>query len=173
MLTQKVVFYGNTANKIRLLKDDTNLFERMIDVYITGGVIGMLFDKKGEEKRSENKATIFPNQISKESMRIKYLASLAFLIENKNDDLDEDQLLNKTFADWFANKKYDNLGEENKYKLFKSYAIGGIDLLYNKIIGDSTGKDSYLRNYYDFIKEIEKEVIDDSSDRAILSGLMN
>ena len=154
MITKNINFYGKTANKIRSLKDNTNLFERMIDVYMTGGVIGMLFDKKGNEQRVDNNVTIFAEQISRESMRIKYLASLAFLIENKNNDLDEDQLLNQTFSDWFANKKDEDLREDNKYSLFKSYSIGGIDLLYNRIIGNSTRKDEYLRNYYDFIKKI-------------------
>ncbi|AGB42041.1 hypothetical protein Halha_2158 [Halobacteroides halobius DSM 5150] len=173
MLTSSLIFYGSTANKIRSLKNDTNLFERFLDVYIVGGVVGMLFNSKEEEKRDKNKVTIFAEQLQNERMRIKYLSSLAFLIENNDNSLEKDKLLKQTFSDWFANTKNEVSEENQKYDLFKSYAIGGIDILHSEIIGESTDKDAYLRNYYDFIKKIENEQIDNSADRAIISALMS
>ena len=51
----------------------------------------MLSNQKGSNEVSKNKATIFADQISTESMRIKYFASLAFIIDNH--DLKEELLL--------------------------------------------------------------------------------
>ena len=170
MLTDNVIFYGETANKIRFLKDETNLFNRFLDVYIAGGVAGMLFNQTGENEVTKNKATIFADQISTESMRIKYFASLAFIIDN--DDLNEEVLLKKAFSDWFS-EDYEEDIKNNKYKLFKSYAIGGIDILYSEIVGESTDKESYLENFFKFLKKIDDEKIDDKVDRAILGGLMS
>lgn len=166
------MFYGETANKIRFLKDETNLFERALDVYMAGGAVGMLFNEKGEDKRAENKVTIFAEQIANESMRIKYLSSLAFLIENNDENLDKDELLKQTFSDWFSNVENEDSEQYRKYKLFKLYAIGGIDMLYDKIVGESTDEKSYLRNYRDFIKKIDDQEVSSNSDRAILKGLM-
>lgn len=166
-----VIFYGNTANQIRFLKDETGLFDRNLDIYIVGGVVGMLFNRKGNEKTDKNKVTINVSQIMSEDMRIKYLSSLAFLIENNN--LDERELLKQTFSDWFLNDTDKNGQEYEKYKLFKSYAIGGIDVLYDSIVGEKTDKKAYLRNYYKFIEKIEDEEISNSADRAILGGLMS
>ena len=170
MLTNNVVFYGETANKMRFLRDETNLFNRFLDVYIAGGVVGMLFNKTGKNKQNKNDATIFASTIANEGMRIKYFSSLAFIIDN--NDLEEDVLLKKAFADWFS-EDYEEDTENNKYKLFKSYSIGGIDILYDEIIGDSTSDESYMKNFYKFIKKIEEEKVDNSTDRAILGGLMS
>jgi len=170
MLADNVIFYGDTANKMRFLKDETNLFSRFLDVYIAGGVVGMLFNQKGENNVTNNKATIFADQISTESMRIKYFSSLAFIIDNS--DLSEEILLKEAFSDWFS-ENYDQDSNNNKYKLFQSYAIGGIDILYDEIVGEATDKESYLYNFYKFIKKIENENIDDEMDRAILGGLMS
>jgi len=169
VLTKNVLFYNDTANKMNFLKDKTNLFNRFLDIYIAGGVVGMLFNKKGKNSVSKNKATIMADQISTESMRIKYLSSLAFIIDN--NDLNEEILLKEAFSDWFSENYEEDLNN-NKYKLFRSYAIGGIDVLYEEIVGEATDEESYLYNFYNFIKKIENEKIDDEMDRAILGGLM-
>ena len=57
--------------------------------------------------------------------------------------------------------------------MFKEYSIGGIDILYDEIIGEVTDKESYLHNFYGFIKKIEHEKIENDMDRAILGGLMS
>lgn len=173
MLNKDLHFYKDTANKIRFLRDETGLFERFVDVFIIAGVVGMLFNKKGKEQVDKNRATIFLGQLSNEALRIKYFSSLAFLIENNDTNTDEHELLKQTFSDWFSNKKSDDESIENaKYKIFKEYAIGGIDILYECVVGESTSKEGYLRNFYNFIKKIDEENIGDNYDRAILGGLV-
>lgn len=173
MVFDNLIFYGPTANKIRELKENTGLFERMIDVYMAAGIVGVIFDKKGREVIDENKTTIFAGQLAGEAMRIKYLSSLAFLVENFNKEIDEQELLRLAFADWFNEINDSNIPrEKDKHYLFKQYAIGGVDILYEEIMGQSTDKETYLRNYYYFINKIEKLDITDNVNRTIAGALL-
>ena len=177
MLTGNIILFGDTANKTRFLRDETDIFERYIDIFMAGGVVGILLNKKGEEKHDDNNVKIFAEQLNLESTRIKYLSSLAFLVENFDSEHDEKELLRKTFGDWFAYTKVEYTSKtddkDNKYYLFKLYAIEGINILYEVIVGDSTDRSSYTRNFFKFIQELEKLQVNDSLDRTIVGALFS
>ena len=167
MLNKNVILYGETANQVRFLKDETNLFERFLDVFIIGASLGMLYKLKGKNTNSDNKVTIFVEQIQKKSSQIKFLSSMSFFLEKeKVDEEDNTYLLEEAFGDWYRNQE-----SKEKYEIFEKYAIGGINFLYKKINEDATNKTEYLTNYYKLIKEINEDKIDDSKDRAILKGM--
>jgi len=177
MLTGNITLYGDVAEKAKYLKENTDLFERILDVYMAGGVIGMLFNSKGEEISDQNTVKIFAEQLNYESTRIKYLSSLAFLIENTQTQYDEKELLKKTFGDWFDSATIEESHDsqptkENKYNLFKMYAIEGIRILYDAIIKDSNDKHDYIANYYKFVKELNKLQVNDNVDRSIIGALV-
>lgn len=172
MLLGNIILYGDTANKILFLRDNTVLFERFLDVYMAAGVVGIIFNHKGEDIRSDNERKIFAEQLNVELTRIKYLASLAFLVEKINN-YEEEELLRVTFGDWFASQDIEEISDDkNKYKLFHQYAIGGIDILYNAIVGESTNKEDYNRNFYKFIQNLENVKVNDNLDRAIVGALL-
>jgi len=167
MINKNIILYGETANQVRFLKDETDLFERFLDVFIVGASLGMLYDLKGMNKSSDNKITIFVEQIQKESSQIKFLSSMSFFLDKeKVDEEDSTNLLEEAFGDWYRNQE-----SNEKYKIFEKYAIGGINFLYEKITDDATNKTEYLNNYYRLIKEINEDKIDDSKDRAIIKGM--
>jgi hypothetical protein len=173
LLLDNLNFYGDTANKIRELRDKTGLFNRFIDVYMAAGVIGVLFNKKGEETIQENKVTIFAETLMGEAIRIKYLSSLAFLVDNFEKKFNEQELLKLAFADWFSSEKdQDITKEKNKYFIFKQYVIGGVDILYDEIIGDSNDPEIYLRNYYHFINKVNKLELSNTLSRTIEGALL-
>ena len=37
--------------------------------------------------------------------------------------------------------------------LFDSYVLGGVDLLYEKLLGNGHNEDDYINNLYDFLSE--------------------
>lgn len=177
MLMGNITLYGDVAEKAKFLKENSGLFERILDVYMAGGVIGMVFNSKGEEKSDSNTVKIFAEQLNYESTRIKYLSSLAFLIENTESQYDEKELLKKTFGDWFDSATIEDSDNklhttDNKYTLFKMYAIEGIRILYDVIIKDSYDRHDYIANYYKFIKELDKLQVNDNIDRSIIGALV-
>lgn len=173
MMINDLIFYGETSMKIKALKDESGIFERNLDVYLAAGLVGAIYYKKGIvnkgelEKKNDSKTTINASQLlGAESTRIKFLTSLIFLIESHDKDYDENELLKLAFSDWFRTTTNEKLSEsEDKYKLFNDYVIGGVNILYDKIIGTSNDQDNYLRNYYKFIEEINKLQINSQRDR--------
>lgn len=171
MFTNEIALYGDIGAKTRKLKD-IGLFDRILDIYIAGGIIGIIYGKKGEKKSESSSVKIFAGQLNNELSRLRYLSSLAFLIENshmKGDEVGEKELLRQAFGDWFCDSDSDN---NKKYGLFELYAIEGIDILFNKIVGDSSDEERYYQNFYDFIEEINKIEIVDDLDRTI-EGVLN
>lgn len=172
-MVNDLFFYGETSMKIKALKDESGIFERNLDVYLAAGVVGAIYNRKDimfkidAEKNNESKTTINASQLlGAESTRIKFLTSLIFMIESHDKDYDENELLKLAFSDWFNTSSNEKISEDkDKYKLFNEYVVGGIDILYDKIIGKSNDPDSYLRNYYKFIEEVDKLELNTLRDR--------
>lgn len=170
MFTNEIAIYGSYGDKARELKD-TGLFDRILDVYLAAGVVGIIFEKKGVKKVEKTSVKIFAGQLNNELTRIKYLSSIAFLIENsqmKGNEVSEKELLRQTFGDWFGESDKDN---NKKYDLFERYALGGIEILHSKIISSNKGKESYYENFYLFIEEIRKLELNSDMDRIINGAL--
>lgn len=44
---------------------------------------------------------------------------------------------------------------ENDEKLFDQYVLGGVDILYEKLIESATSTEDYLKNLYDFMEDMD------------------
>lgn len=178
MITSDLVFYGETSKKMKELKDESGIFERNIDIYLAAGVIGAIYNQKKDisnlnnDKTNDIKTTINVSQIlGTEAIRIKFLTSLIFIIESHNRDLEENELLRLSFADWFSTLQNDNISsDKDKYKIFNQYVAGGVDILYERIIGSSNDPEKYARNFYKFISEINILQINSERDRIFLKA---
>lgn len=162
--------HGQKANKLKEL----NIFERIIDVYLSGAMVGLLYNREEEEDKSmKTKAvSIFAETLQGEASRLKYFASLAFLVQNssmKGDEVKERELLRQAFGDWFGVSDGDG---QKKYDLLHRFALAGIDILYDNIVKDSTDTESYYRNYYNLLGELEGLSIDNEVDRSIVGALL-
>ncbi|MBE6063822.1 hypothetical protein [Clostridium cochlearium] len=172
MFESALVIYGDLGQKTKELKE-TGIFDRNIDIFMIGGVVGILFDRRKKNMVDKNYNTkVFADTLLREKTRIKYLASLAYLIENIDKGNNENELLKNAFSDWFSETYSEGINKENnKYNLFLEYALGGIGILYDKIIGTAADKDGYMRNFYYFIQEINKMDISSNKDRLFKSLL--
>ena len=104
MFTNEIAIYGDYGVMADRLKE-IGLFERILDVYICGAVVGMIMGRKGEKRKDKNSVKIFAGQLNNEIVRLRYLASVAYMIDNsdkKNTEEGEDELLRNTFGDWFG-----------------------------------------------------------------------
>lgn len=151
MFDKEYNFTGTHAAKVSELTaifDETSkakLFERNLDVYINAPLIGFLYQKKaGKNNDPKLDEAIFPEQLIKASEHLKYALRL-ILILDKNHEPDEQKRLDKAFR---------NLGEdENDMKLFDSYVLGGVDVLYEKLIVGSSSPDDYINKLFEFLDE--------------------
>ncbi|OPJ56114.1 hypothetical protein [Clostridium chromiireducens] len=171
MFIRDVVLYGEFSRKANALKE-TGIFERILDVYMVSGLIGLLTNKYEDVERDTVNVKIFIQQLNGEWDRLRYFASLVTLA-NKNDQLNDQskqkQIINEAFGDWFTNESD---SENEKYQMFYKHSLAGINLLYDRVIGTSTDNDSYYRNFYKFIKSIDKIDVETTMDRLIIANLI-
>lgn len=159
MFNTNLDIIGDTATKIKELVA-TDIFSRYIDVIISGSVIGMIFNTKAvplKNKDNKEKATIFLETLNYESSRIKYLSSLAYMLEHPIDNTEDEKFLTKTFGDWYISDNDQKINSSEKYRMFKNYFEGGIDILYKKIFKNNTNdKTIQLDNFIKFQNEINE-----------------
>ncbi|MCL6442965.1 MAG: hypothetical protein K6T83_05845 [Alicyclobacillus sp.] len=163
-------FRGSHAEKVIKLTaqfdkhSSARLFHRNIDVYIVAPLIGFLYGRKSEQDRSGSETTkIFPEQLYKEQATLKYNYQLIMLLDEKNEP-SFDERLNKAFR-YYGNESEKTLADE---ELYEQYVLGGVDVLYEKLIEGSTTPEDYITRLYDFLEEFNERFNDTVSNDRIL-----
>ena len=54
-----------------------------------------------------------------------------------------------------AFRQFNSAQAENDEKLYEQYVLGGVDVLYEKLIESAASTEDYLKNLYDFMEEID------------------
>lgn len=170
MLFQKEYsFRGVHAEKVNKLTSqfDSNtsfkLFSRNIDVYILAPIIGFLYGRKSPQDKSGNTTKIFTDQLINEETIMKYNYQLIMLLDKKNES-SFDERVNKAFRNYGDNSKETHSDED----LYEQYVLGGVELLYDKLIEGATKPEDYINNLYDFIEEFNERYNEAVSDKKIL-----
>lgn len=138
------------------------LFERNLDVYINAPMIGFLFRRKGvknNEGETPNQ-NIFPEQMINNSDQLKYIYRLILLLD-KESEPDEEKRLDRAFR---------NLGRDEKdIALFDSYVLGGVEVLYEKLIVGVSDSSEYIERMYDFVEDFYDKFNADITNDDILN----
>lgn len=174
MFDKQYYFYGKHASYVNKLTskftdgkfsgDGINIFNRNIDVFLFASIVGITYNRRAEVDRKKKETgesestSIFGDMMIKMSETIMNNYQTVMMVHNRNVDSKEIRL-NRAF-------RYYNESEEYKrecYDIFNSYLLGGVEILYEKIIGDSKELDDYIVNLYDFFDEFNsryRSVID-------------
>ena len=168
MFDKQYRFTGSHAQKVNELTaifDETaktKLFERNLDVYINAPLIGFLYKTKGVKDTNGNVSdqNIFPEQLINNSDQLKYIFRLILLLDTEHEP-DRDKRLDKAFRTF---EQSDN----NDLALFDSYVLGGVDVLYEKLIKEATNSSDYINKLYDFLEEFHERFNEDISSETIL-----
>lgn len=162
-------FRGSHGMKVRKLtaqfdeNGSAKLFNRNIDVYIVAPLIGFLYGRKAErDKSGEDSTKIFHQQLFTEQALLKYNYQLIMLLDEKNEPSFEERL-NKAFR-YYGDNSEKTLADE---QLYEQYVLGGVDILYEKLIEEGTS-DDYVLNLYDFLEEFNERYNDAVSNDKIL-----
>lgn len=166
MFDKQYRFTGSHAEKVNALTsifDETSkakLFERNLDVYINAPLIGFLFHRKGiKDTNGEiNPQNIFPEQMINASDRLKYILRLILILDSEHE-ADETKRMDKAFR---------HLGADEDLALFDQYVLGGVDVLYEKLIDGVHNSWDYINHLYDFMEEFNDRFNSDITNEDIL-----
>ena len=161
MFDKEYAFKGSHAEKVIKLTakiDDRNqIFKRNYDVYLMAPIVGFLYQRKAETDNSGDKTTkIFPEILMNNSDDLAFNYRLIMLLDKKNEP-DIEGRVDKAFRLYNSDKAAED------EKLYDQYVLGGVDVLYEKIIGTGTSAADYLSTLYDFMEEMDErynQVID-------------
>ena len=164
-------FYGKHAEYLQALAPDRKvevslrkqtIFNSMIDAVIAASLIGFVCNRKSKEDKSTNsKKTIFYDTMrSKHDILIRNYRIIMLLDDKNNSDVET--RINRAF-------RYDNNDEKRKpgLEIFYSYILGGLEILYENLLENSTKEIDDYMNCCDFIDDYET-FSDDVFDPAVI-----
>lgn len=154
MFDKEYSFKGTHAEKVNKLTakfDDKNqLFKRNLDVYMMAPIVGFLYQRKGELNNGDGNqkpTKIFPQQLIENADDLIFNYRLIMLLNKNGGSIDE--RVDKAF------RKFNSEEASDDEKLYEQYVLGGVDVLYEKLIETATSSEDYLKNLYDFMEEID------------------
>ncbi len=160
MFDKSYRFRGRHAEEVDRLtgifeqNSKAKLFEKNVDIYINAPLIGFLYGRMSDIDDTKNPQTgkvyeqsIFDEQVIRYSEELIFNFRLIILLDTHYEP-DPDKRINKAFR---------HLGEDTEdEKRFDSYVRGGVDVLYEKVIENSTTPDDFVNHLYDFVEEFQE-----------------
>lgn len=169
MFDKQYRFTGSHAAMVNSLtsvfdeKSKAKLFSRNLDVYINAPMIGFLFGRKGKKNNQAEIAnqSIFPEQLIDNAENLKYIYQLIMLLDKEHEP-EQEKRLDKAFRQ--------SVGYvESDMALFDEYVLGGVEVLYEKLIEGSTEPGEYINRLYDFLEDFYLKFNEDISVDEILT----
>ncbi len=132
------------------------LFPKTEDVYANAPLVGFLYQRKSNvdmETRNESTGKVYELELMPvPMMRIKSEATFNFqmiLLLDTEYEPDFEKRIDKAFRNM-----EDNHEDE---ELFQQYLLGGVDVLYEKLIEGTKSTEEQIRRLYDFIQEFQEK----------------
>ncbi|KJR47500.1 hypothetical protein UF75_2078 [Desulfosporosinus sp. I2] len=153
---------GKHATYTKFLKDTAKVFDRYMDVYMIGAVLGFLNGKQEPEDNSNKDDAEIPLSVFyKEKMKCEFIYRMIMLLD-ETSNLTLEQRTDRAFRE--------DTNEQAMIKnmdLFNSYVRGGIEYLYEKFSEDCVTEDDYLNKVYEFVNRFKFDVQGESYEDLI------
>lgn len=136
---------GIHATYIKYLVNDAKAFDRYIDVYMAGAVLGVLKDKRSKQGGSTDRARIYSDAFSTEHVKCNELFKVVILNDTSKPWSEEDRVnicfkyrdkMDEKAIPPITEKEVDMMKEA--WDLFNEYVMGGIELLYENFSSSAT-----------------------------------
>lgn len=148
------------AKKASELKKDAlsiEIFNRYIDVYMAGAVIGAIKNRKEEAETSRDEsARIFAEAVIREQANLKMIYRLILLTDDPS--LSEEERIDGAFRN---DSKPDKVA--SGMEIFHAYACGGISWLYEKFTDGATTREDYLERLSQIVAEFQEDYFTNES----------
>jgi len=172
MFNDDIQLHGKHAHYVKeLASAEFQLFQRNLDVFMNGAIVGLIYGKKEirdrESQYKDVQTNILASAINKERINLDYIHRLIMILDKA--DISIDEKINRAFRD-DSNSDMNNNHTKN-LELFYSYALGGISVLYDKIIKEGINKEDYFKKAHGFMKSRSEELIEEGSADRLIDGL--
>lgn len=159
MFTDDITLYGKHAQYVKdLAALEVKLFSRNLDIYMNAALIGLIYGKREERDRESQykdvSTNILASAINKEKVHLDYIFRLIMILDD-TEKITIEEKINRAFRD-DSNRDVSNRHTDNM-NLFTSYVLGGITLLYGKIMDDGISPEDFMRNAFEFIRDRNEE----------------
>lgn len=136
---------GSHATYIKYLKDEVKAFERMIDVYMAGAIVGVLNDRRAKQGGSTDRVRIYADAFNTEHVKCNELFKIVILNDTSKQWSDEERVnICFKYRDKMDEHAVPPISEHEVETmrealiLFNEYAMGGIELLYENFSSSAT-----------------------------------
>lgn len=156
MFNDDILIKGKHASYIKFLsskteKNDSSIkgtagvFDRNIDVYMIGALVGVLYNRRATEDKSiDDKTRILLSAISGEQANLEFVSNLVMLCDNKTERTNDEKV----------NFAFRHEGKD-KEDLFNEYVRGGIEFLYEFFTDGAASKEDYQQRVVDLLERIQ------------------
>lgn len=151
MFDSEFRFQGSHADKaIRLSEayNDNNdkVLLRTVDLFILAPIVGFLYQRTAPvDKQSDIERKVFAGQLVNTKLDIMYVFSTIMLLDTEYEP-DAQKRVEKAFA---------GLNTKDDEERFYSYMRGGVDIIYDNIMGNSALPQDYLNNFFEFLDQMK------------------
>lgn len=168
MFDKQYRFYGKHAKMVNELtgvfdeKSKSRMFERNLDVYINAPLVGFLYKTKSKKDTIDNgisPQSIFTEQMINASDVLQDELRTILLLDCEYEPVKEKRL----------DRAFRHLGkDECDLELFDSYVLGGVEVLYQKLIEEASSTSEYMNKLYDFLEEVQDRYNSEITSETIL-----
>ncbi len=144
--------HGDYMRKIvaELDSEKNKFFRFAYDAYRCAAVIGFLYGRKAQKQTSsKDDYTIFLSQIKNIQDDLDFNYKLIMLLDKEHEQ-NFDNRLQKAF-NYSQNER-----PNGDVELFEQYSLGGIEILYEKLIKDANKPEDYISNLMAFVQEFNE-----------------
>jgi len=159
MFDKEYQLYGKHAEMMFALASDSSgnqrapesFFGRFLDVFLVAPLVGFLYQRKSpvDSSSTASPRSIFAEQIISERDRLMLNYRLITLLDEKKT-VDINTRIGKAFREADQELVAQNL------ETYYAYVRGGIELLYEKLIGTTKNEEERIGNMMDFIDEFSE-----------------
>ena len=153
MFDKNIELKGKHASYVKYLdaKDNNGAFNRYIDLYMIGAIWGSIHNKKSQIDNSGNEtAKILTETLIGERNKLEFIYRLIMLIDD-SEYLTNEERLDRAFRD-----DTDPEALEKNLETFHSYALGGIESLYEEFRVCTT-RDDLIDKVYQIVERFYNE----------------
>lgn len=168
MFEKNLYFKGKHATYMKELvaKFSSNfsqgIFSRNLDVYLLAPIVGKLYNRKGDvDSEIKDDTSIHTEQMNPVMDQLEFNYRTIILLENK-ESTNIEARIDKAF-------RYDRNPEKRADgdKIFEQYVLGGIEVLYEKLMEGTNNTDDYIKNIYEFISDFNRRYYEEIDTQEI------
>lgn len=166
MFDRDYLLKGKHATYTKYLRDTARVFNRYIDVYMVGSIVGLLHGRTANrDSSSTDTAMMFAAVFIEEKETCQLLYRLIMLLDTTTG-LAPEQRLDRAFRE-----DSDEEALKRNMALFNSFVLGGIEVLYEKFSTNCTTSDDYLNMIFSYVDNFKNDIegiTDDSLMKKVL-----